>query len=266
MEGTGTLRAAERRGVFAPENGTVRQVLVTHGQRVHSGQTLAVIENTDLQVQRQQAAEELIAAIEWVKLKEAERLERGLSPVRHVQLDGELAELRQRIVHLEHRVELLDGRLAPLTLKAPMDGLVVTWDPDKQLLNRPVSTGQLLLQVIADDGPWQMELQVPEGHAGYVLRAWRDSAADAPPVVDYQLATHPEQRFRARLKDVSPRTEFIDHQHVVYVTAVPEAGSEPPLRDGAEVRGKIHCGGRSVGFVLFREIAEFIQRRVLFLF
>jgi hypothetical protein len=47
---------------------------------------------------------------------------------------------------------------------------------------------------------------------------------------------------------------------------VPDANDPPPLRDGAEVRVKIHCGERPLGYVILREIIEFVHARIMFLF
>jgi multidrug efflux pump subunit AcrA (membrane-fusion protein) len=267
LPGAGILRAQQRRGVFAAEGGTVRQLPVSHGERVHAGQTVAVLENSDLSVEHHQALEEQSAVRESLKLKAAERGERGLSSLRQVQLDGEIAELTERAVMLERRVELLQGRLAQLTLAAPMDGTVVTWDPQQQLLNRPVNTGSLLLQIIEEGGPWRLELEVDDADSGYVAAAWNARPQGAPGVpVEYILATHPERRHRGWMVELAPRTENRDGRHLVYVTVHLDPDDLPPLRDGAEVRAKVLCGERRLGFVVFRQVIEFVQSRVMFLF
>ena len=38
------------------------------------------------------------------------------------------------------------------------------------------------------------------------------------------------------------------------------------LKVGADVKAKIHCGREPVGYVLFHELWEFIQSRILFRF
>jgi hypothetical protein len=265
MKGQGTLRAAERRGVFAAESGTVRQVLVMHGDRVHAGQTLVVMENHELSVRLQQAAEQLASVREQLKIKEVERSDRQLSTLRQIQLDGEIAELTERDTYLRQQQALLEKRIEQLTLTAPIDGVVATWNPEQQLVNRPVLAGNLLIQMVDPDGPWKLELQVPDVDAGYVQRAWaeRDPHGRGLPV-DYILATHPEKQYRGWLVDVAPRTENAGKEPVVYMTVEPDPADPPPPRDGADVRGKIHCGERPLGYVLLREVIEFVQSRVLF--
>lgn len=265
MPGRGTLRAEHRRGVFATEAGTVRQVLVDHGAQVHVGQPIVVLENHDLVAEHQQISEELIGVEQQLKLAAAARMERGLPQVQQIQLDGEIAELSERATYLRRREELLRDRLAELTLRSPIDGTVATWNPRQQLLDRPVQAGNLLVQVTVEEGPWRLELHVSDVDSGHVLLAWagRDAEARGLPV-DYILATQPERQYRGWLVDIAPQTELVAGEHVLRVTVEPDESDPPPLRDGAEVRGKIHCGRRSAGFVVLREVIEFVQAHLLF--
>jgi hypothetical protein len=266
LEGRGAMRADHRRGVFAPEAGVVREVLVTHGDKVTAGQKLAVIENSELAVLLQRAREQLVTTEKTLEIRQSQIGERTLRAAEKIELDGEIAQLAEKKAHLERQVALLENRMAPLTLTAPMDGVIGTWQPEKQLLNRPVTAGNLLLNVIDEAGPWTMELEVPEDEAGYILEANRNKPEGTRLPVDYILATNPQRRYRGWLADVAPRTESINDQHVVLMTIVPDPADPPPLNDGAEVRGRIHCGERPVGYVMAREIIEFVYARILFLF
>lgn len=266
MEGSGALRAEVRRGVFAPESGVVRQVAIEHGDKVAGGQLLAIIDNPELSVARQQAHEELISAGENLKLKEAERANRPV-PQRAVQLDGEIAEHKERVTYLRGRIELLDKRLGRLHLTAPIDGIVASWDPKRQLQDRPVTAGTLLLNVVDETSPWRIELRLPEIDAGPVLEAWgkRPAGSEGLPV-EYLLATYPDRRYQGTLVDVSLVTEIAAEAPTINLIIKPSPDDPPPLRDGAEVRGKISCGERSLGYIVFRELIEFVHSRVLFFF
>ncbi|MBX3443741.1 MAG: HlyD family efflux transporter periplasmic adaptor subunit [Planctomyces sp.] len=266
MEGRGTLRADLRRGVFAPESGVVREVLVRHGDRVHAGQILARIENPELVLKLQEAREQLVSTSESLKLKQVQLSDRNLSPQKAIEVDGEIAQLNERRLNLNLQVSLLEQRIEPLTVRAPMNGVVATWQPERQLLNRPVNAGNLLLQIIEPEGAWTMELNVPESAAGYVLEAWRTRPEGSRLRVDYILATDPERRYRGWLSEISPRTEIQGDKHAVLMNVVPDPDDPPPLRDGAEVRGRILCGERPMGYIALREIIEFGHSRILFLF
>ena len=56
-----------------------------------------------------------------------------------------------------------------LNVKSPIDGQVITWDLNNRLMHRPVQRGQELLRVADPSGPWQLELQMPENHMGFVV-------------------------------------------------------------------------------------------------
>ncbi|MCA9055751.1 MAG: HlyD family secretion protein, partial [Planctomycetaceae bacterium] len=162
--------------------------------------------------------------------------------------------------------ELLQKRLETLTLPAPIDGVIATWDPQKQLQDRPVGAGTLLLAVIDENGPWRLEVKLPEVDAGPVLAAWQERKEGETVPVEYLLATHPEERYYGSLEEVAIRTENLDEQPMIHLVVVPDPEGMPPLRDGAEVRCKINCGERSLGYVVFRELVEFVHSRLMFLF
>ena len=177
-----------------------------------------------------------------------------------------MAELQERVTFLTSRTEMLQRRIASLTLTAPIEGVVATWDPQRQLLDRPVAAGNLLVTVIDETGPWRLEVKLPEVDAGPVLAAFHSEPEGKSLPVEYLLATHPEERYHGTLQSVAIRTENIDEQPMIHLIITPDTNAMPPLRDGAEVRCKLDCGKRTLGYVVFRELVEFVHSRVLFLF
>jgi multidrug efflux pump subunit AcrA (membrane-fusion protein) len=265
IEGTGTLRPEQRRGVFAPEAGTIVDVRVGNGTPVRAGQTLAVLNNPEISVWQDHLAHDLSNAEKSLRIREAERADRSISAQRRIQLDGEIVQYREQVASLRRQVELMEERVADMTLRAPIDGVVATWDAERQLLNRTVVQGDLLLLVNDDSQSWQIEIQVPERDSGDVLQAWRARPAGARGLpVDYILATHPERRYRGWLTAIENRAEPLGQEQVVYVTLVPDEEDPPPLRDGAEVRAKIRCGSRPIGLIWARDVIRFFQSRILF--
>lgn len=265
LEARGTLRAADRRGIFAPEEGIVQQVLATHNRHVAAGEPLAVLENNDLRARYQQVLEELAAVQQQRAVLEAERSGRAVASQRQLLLDGEITELAEREKSLTRQERLLSQRLDSLSLRAPIDGWIATWEPERVLAARPVQQGHLLLQLIAEDSRWELQLELDDADSGYVLAAWAQRDGDSLSIpVDYVLATHPGHTFRGWMTDIAPRTQSLGGRHLVSITAVPDENDVPPLRDGATVRAKIRCGERPLGFVMFRELIEFVQSHVLF--
>ncbi|QDU40504.1 HlyD family secretion protein [Maioricimonas rarisocia] len=264
LKAPGQLRAAERRGVFATEAGVVREVKVQHGDVVDQGEPVLVLENTDLEMSLEHAVALLAEAQEQLKRLQAERETTGLPRDRRIQVSGQIAEVNERIHRLEQQAEKTRRRLEQLTVKAPIDGMITSWYPERGLLNRPVDIGTELLYQIDEDGKWVLELDVPEENAGYLLRRMNELGEDGRIDVTYVLSTHPRRRFRGWIVDVASRTDVEAEEHVVSALVELDPDDLPPLREGAEVTARLHCGEHAAGFVWFREVIEFIHTRVLF--
>ena len=109
-----------------------------------------------------------------------------------------------------------------------------------------------------DTGPWQLELNVAEHRTGHLFRA-QDVTADPLPI-EYLLVTAPERTYLALLKEVGSRVVTSDNTPVVEVLASPGDDQALSRRIGAEVRARIHCGRKSIGYVLFGDVIEFVQK------
>ncbi len=145
---------------------------------------------------------------------------------------------------------------------------------------------------------WLMRVKMPEHRIGYVLEAARRKAAESPgePLTAlYILASYPERKLPGHFTRIFTAAELDkdENEHVVPVYVVPDAvesfkvikepmpgnpeakqvttllmtledGTEFLLSPGAEVRVKIECGKRSLGFVMLRELIEFFYEAILF--
>lgn len=265
LEGKGKLLPKVRREVFAGEEGIVREIRVAHGDRVNRDQVLVELENIDLAVRLQQAKAELMQTRDQLRIKSAQRGDRTLSQAEQIKLSGELLTLERNAASLEREIALLENRTKRLTVRSPIDGIVMTWDLERRLANRPVQRGNLLMSVADDRGPWVLEVQVPEGRIGHILEANGKLEQDERLAVEYILATDPEQRYAGWLEEIAARTQVVEEEgNVVVVTVEPDPNDLPPLRPGAEVRARILCGRRPLGYVWFHELIEFVQARILF--
>ncbi len=269
IESQGVVVPRVRREVFAAEPGDIREVKVEHGMHVKQGDVLAVMQNTELEIRLQQIRGQLTDAEVELAIKEAQLGDRDLTDSERIQLGGKLASLRKLQSSLRSEIELLQDRKQRLTIRSPIDGIVLTWDPVDRLTDRPVQPGNRLLTVAedgAEDGAdWTLELKLKEDRSGHVLRTWRESSPDAPPPVEYILATQPEHKFHGHIETIAGRAEITETDGSFVKVAV---GIDPaesvPLRSGAEVRAHIHCGRRPIGYVWFHELIEFVYSRVLF--
>mgnify|MGYP003349423770 CR=1 FL=1 len=80
--------------------------------------------------------------------------------------------------------------------------------------------------------------------------------------VEFQLATNVETLFEGTLREIETRSNPSSGKDkaVIHVRADIDKTKLPSVRIGAEVRAKINCGQRSLGYVLFGDVVEFIQK------
>ncbi|TXT20056.1 MAG: GAF domain-containing protein, partial [Planctomycetota bacterium] len=80
--------------------------------------------------------------------------------------------------------------------------------------------------------------------------------------VEFQLATNVETLFEGKLREIETRSNPASGKDkaVIHVRADIDKTKLPSVRIGAEVRAKINCGQRSLGYVLFGDVVEFIQK------
>jgi hypothetical protein len=137
-----------------------------------------------------------------------------------------------------------------------------------------------LLHLGAKDGPWEIELRIPQKHIGQVLYAF-DRLKKQELDVDFLLRTDPTRSFRGKLsKDkiageatTNPQESGTDSEpyYLAFVRLDPKGDPKyrvPPqlLAGGAEVRAKIRCGNHRLGYSMFYGVWEFICEKILFFF
>jgi multidrug efflux pump subunit AcrA (membrane-fusion protein) len=181
---------------------------------------------------------------------------------------SELNELQTKHQVLLRKQALLKARLDELQIRAPIDGVVVSWDVEKMLRQRPIMTGQVMLEIADLTKPLFLEVELPEKREGhldeYVLKQGL-TGPDAQLDVTYILATDPDVPLDAILKlsSVSMRADaHEEHGAIIKMHAVPDQESLRKLkpRPGAKVIAKIYCGRRSSGFVFLHEIFEWCHK------
>ena len=136
----------------------------------------------------------------------------------------------------------------------------MTWKVRDLLLKRPVSRGQGLLTLADPDGPWELELNLPERRLVHVQAAQK---GDLP--VTFVLSSHPGDTFRGRVMEIEQAAEVRGEEgNTVLVRVAVEKNELPPLHDQTTVTAKLKCGRSSVGYALFCDVIETIQTKVLF--
>jgi hypothetical protein len=271
VEGPGELQPVRRRDVFAPADGIVDDLRVDQGSEVDpakAGQdTLAVLRRPELEFEATRVAGELLttqkrlAAIETARLDPA-RIQ-GDAPEQYNDLTAEEEELKEQLASLRRQADVLERQQSDLTVRPPIAGQVITWDLRKQLEARPVEQGQKLMTVADLDGPWIVELRLPDHLLGHLHEVAR--RAEEPLPASFLVKTDPGTTHAGTVEKVALASET-DAQGTrsVLVTIAIDGDRIPGQRPGASVLARVHCGRRPIGYVWFHEIWETIQSRWLF--
>ncbi len=262
VEARGALQPLERREVFAPSNGIVQEVLVKHGQSIEQGMPVAVLRDPDLDLDLKRVLGELQTARKRLAAIETQRIGNAATSYDRVQqftqLTAEAEELKESLANLEQQLALLGEQRDELTVRSPITGTVTTWNLRKLLLTRPVVQGQSLLSVSRTDGPWVLELDIPDEELFHIRNASR-SVSEAL-VVSFTVATDPGTIYQGGLRQLAAAAETkTDDQRTV--AAIVDIANEkiPQLTPGVSAIAKVHCGKRPVGFVWFRDVIEAVH-------
>ncbi|MGE5191136.1 MAG: HlyD family efflux transporter periplasmic adaptor subunit, partial [Deltaproteobacteria bacterium] len=236
---------------------------VRSGQQVRKGDLLVRLKNVELQakllaqrnlLQEKQKQRAAIAA----QLSEPAT---AANPATEVELRGKYAQLAVEIEGTAEQVKSLTRQVEDLSVRSPITGVVATFRIEEMLRERPVKRGELLLEVMDPSGPWRLELDVPENRLGHILVA-QHKHEDGRLPLRYVLATATESTYEGSLDSISTRSVISETEGSVVPLFASLAEPVPPdPRIGAEVIAKIDCGRRSLGYVLFGDVIEFVRKR-----
>jgi len=142
-------------------------------------------------------------------------------------------------------LELINERVEELVVKSPITGKIITWDVKKNLQNRPVETGQVLMTIAAADTDYEVELYMPERRIGHVHR-YRErlmgKKAGDDVKVDFITMIDPGVNHSGRVVQVNPTAEsHEEHGNIIRIRVKPDQELSNP-RPGATVTANVHCG------------------------
>lgn len=267
VEARGTLQPVRAQNVYAPANGVVGDTAVNHGDRVEIGDTLLQLRSSELDLRFSRVWGELQTVREELAAVDAERTqarrERDERQSQRSQLAARREQLGARIDSLQDQYTILRRQREELEICSPIAGEVLTWNLDQLLDARPVNRGQTLATIGDLDGPWRLELRIPDRRVVHILTARREPPQELD--VTFIVATDPGRRLHGALEWVGSRTE-IGEMDGAFVPAKVAIDREqlPHHVPGAEVTAKIHCGRRSLGFVWFHDLWDAMRSWFLF--
>lgn len=263
LEAGGVLQPQVRRDVFAPTDGIVRELKVQHADPVSVDDVVAVLQKPQLEFEFSRVAGEIQTARKRLAAVEASRFSREGAAERANELSGEEEEIRELLTSLQAQDKILRDQQAELEVRSPIQGQVLTWNVDQLLQARPVQRGQALLTVGQLEGPWILELDVPDDHIEFVLDAQQQIKPDLE--VTFILMSSPDVTLRGKVAKVALSAEPDPRRGpMVQVTVALDQAPPPHVRPGAGVMANIDCGERALGYVWFFDLYRSLRTRLFF--
>ena len=269
LEGKGKLRPKVRQNIFAALDGEVERIEVDDETAVKKGDLLVVQRSLDLEKELERVHGQLKSSMsEQISINSQLINNEELSEADRSQKSARIAQLAYEVISLKTQFEKLNLKLKTLDVRSPIDGQVVEWKLREKLLNRPVSRGQVLMEVADPKSDWELEIMMPESKMGYIAQAASERKGEKLPV-EFILATHPANKLQGWVEQIDPSAEVRGEEGNTVLVRV--GFDQQMLRDtfpnpkiGAGVTAKIGCGRRSIAFVWLHDLVDFIRAKVLF--
>ena len=267
----GNLVPKDRANVYAKTNGKIVDLRIGHSDNVTPESVLAVMESNELDLQLQKLiGEQKGVETELNTLKRSSAGGGGGSRNRQSdaaekarEISRRSAGLKRRLASLRKQRTILEQQKADLIVKSPIDGQIMTWNPEDTLMNRPVQMGERLFEVANTSGAWELELKMPDKRIGHLLKRLEDKEQEEKPLVRFMLASNPKKKYEGRVVRYSRGTE-IDQENGQYIRVTVEiaAGEIEGLQNRTEVQANIFCGSASLGYVWFHDLIDFARVQV----
>jgi multidrug efflux pump subunit AcrA (membrane-fusion protein) len=285
IEGRGSLLPEQRRTIYAPIAGVVIEAPVEHGDLVKQGDLLARLDSKELQKELKKLIAEQDKAQSQKLILENQDQKSSSSQAdqdTQYQVKSQLAEATITAKSAREQIEIIKEQIEMMSIRAPHDGIITTWEVKRNWMGRPVEVGQEMLHVAATgaDADWILEVQVPDDDMGPVLAAQSKLQADiaagrkqpgAALSAYFVTATDPEHRYQGYVRRIAAKAETVEQKHEVKVTVgFDEAvrkdflSRNQELRPGAEVRARIDCGEARLAYVLLRKLVQVWYESVMF--
>ncbi|HLQ47188.1 MAG TPA: hypothetical protein VK137_20760, partial [Planctomycetaceae bacterium] len=131
LEAHGQVQPVRRRQLYAPADGLITRVEVSNAKLVNANEVLLVLRNPELDLEEQRIRGEIATTnsrLASVRAARTDHDRRGSTVTSSGQLTSEEEELKQSISSLNRQLDIINRRIADLTLRSPIAGQVVRWD------------------------------------------------------------------------------------------------------------------------------------------
>ena len=266
---SGVARPSERKAIFSTVDGIVRSIEVQDGDRISAGETLIRLESVEIQRESQSLSGQLATTTSKLASLRSMHLAGADDPRESAQNIIEQRTLESELATISDQIKINEAMQEDLTIRAPMDGVVVGWRLAEKLQSRPVTRGDRLLAMIAPEGDWELDLRLDETKAGEVMQ--RVQNGETLPIT-FAIQTRPTETMQAQVQHVGGiARRDTDGMNVIDVVAAIDRDSlsffqNEGFRGDADVTAKIICGRRRLISSWSEELVAWFHRNVLFPF
>jgi hypothetical protein len=297
MESNGLLLTKVRRVVYSPVEGTIVSFGTVPGEQVRENQKIADCRDRGLEDRiRTLKSEQESAHNEAI---EAEGAAKAAPPSDQLSFRAKADEHRfaegvkaKQLNQLLNTANADPFRPGTFFLKAPpftpeeaallrvREWTVLSGNFKDEYTGKQVKPSDPILRLGAKDGPWEIELKIPQKHIGQVLYAFEQLKTDVLDV-DFLVRTDPTRTFKGKLYrdkiagEANPSRDDNNESEPVVIAYVNIDEKNIPaeyrlpqelLLSGAEVHAKVRCGNHAMGYSLFYGVWEFLYEKVVFFF
>lgn len=210
-----SIEPSSRRYVVSPQDGLLAKSLVEPGEAVRAGQEIALLDRHALELEI--AAQK--AALAQSQLRRDAALARGEA--------GQAGIFTLEAQQAEENLALLELRFDQLTVRSPIDGIVLRGDLQRTI-GAPLTKGQVLFEV-APIGELLAEIAIPEEEIHRVTSGMAVTA---------RLDAFSGKAFQGTLERIHPRAEMRDDASV-FIAEMKLDAQGAPIRPGMRGRASI---------------------------
>lgn len=229
------IEASVHRAVVANIPSFLSEVEKKAGDIVHEGDILAQLDAEDLELER----------IKWVGERDKLAKEYRANLAQRDRSNVRVLEARR--AQAESQIDLLDTQIERATLRAPIDGVVISGDL-AQAVGTTVERGQLLFEVASLED-YRLILMVDEADIGWVELGQKGNL---------RLRSLPDQSFPFVVSAVTPVSEAGDGANRFRVEAT-LSGVPDSLRPGMGGVAKIEVEPRAIGWIWTHSFVSWLR-------
>ena len=264
MKVDGVMHPTVRRTIYPRTDGIITQVLIDDRAKVSEGQTLLMLENPDLETQILIQKSEIAKTREDIAYATSQLNSTTIKDqTERNAIDKSRALNAKKIESLESQLILMERKLGYREITSPINGTIITPQVKRKFKDYPVSPNNVLLEVADLEGSWQLELKIPAPKVVYIDKALK--ANDGKPIdVEFKIGTDPNLTLKGTVEAILPRavpSENGPPEFRAIVEIAPEQLDDlkNELRSGAGATAKILCGKKSLGFVCFYQVYDWVR-------